>query len=145
MNISDKIIKDGFYVSENIISETDLLNLKNFIQLKLDEFPNKNFRLYKDSFKESIISEEKFENKLNDLIEKILNENNIFNHEAPNYKVLRVVSGKQQKKQAYLYHFDAHLITILIPIIIPNNKNGKNGDLVLFPNLRRILICSSFT
>ena len=138
MNITNIIRKDGFYLSEEIISESDLTKLKSFIDNKLIEFPNKNFRLYKDSFKNSIIEETEFEKKINNLVNKVLNENNITNFDKPNYKVIRIVSGKKQKKQANLYHFDAHLITILIPIIIPNNKNNLNGDLVLFPNLRKL-------
>ncbi len=138
MNITNIIKKNGYYSSEDIISDKDLNELKNFINYQLKEFPNKNFRLYEDSFKNTLINEKNFELKINSIISKVLKENNINDYEKPNYKVLRVVSGEQQKKQAYLYHFDAHLITILIPIIIPNNKSGKNGDLVLFPNLRKM-------
>ncbi len=138
MNITNIIKKNGYYSSEDIISDKELNELKNFINYKLKEFPNKNFRLYEDSFKNTLINEKNFELKINSIISKVLKENNINDYEKPNYKVLRVVSGEQQKKQAYLYHFDAHLITILIPIIIPNNKSGKNGDLVLFPNLRKM-------
>ena len=138
MNITNIIKKNGYYSSEDIISDKELNELKNFINYKLKEFSNKNFRLYEDSFKNKLINEKNFELKINSIIIKVLKENNINDYEKPNYKVLRVVSGEQQKKQAYLYHFDAHLITILIPIIIPNNKSGKNGDLVLFPNLRKM-------
>ena len=138
MNITNIIKRDGFYVSEDIISEKDLEKLKNFLNNKLIEFPNRNFRLYEDSLKNSIITDTKFEEKINNLINKVLKENDVSSFNRPNYKVLRIVSGKKQKKQAYLYHFDAHLITILIPILIPNNKNNLNGDLVLFPNLRKL-------
>ncbi len=138
MSITNIIRENGYYSSDNIISDEDLSQLRNFIDLKLKEFPNKNFRLYEDSFKNTVIDNEKFEDKINKIISEVLRDNNINDYKKPNYKVLRVVSGVQQKKQAYLYHFDAHLITILIPIIIPNNKSGKNGDLVIFPNLRKV-------
>ena len=137
MKISDIIKKDGYYVSDDLIDNDDLSKLKDFILEKTKIYPEKNFRLYEDSFKNSIISEKKFEDKLSNIISQVLAENNI-NNNKPSYKVLRVVAGEQQKKQAYLYHFDAHLITILIPIVIPDNKSGKNGDLVLFPNIRKL-------
>ena len=36
------------------------------------------------------------------------------------------------------FHFDAHQYTILVPIIIPNTGNqNTNGNLILFPNLRK--------
>jgi len=138
LSITNIIRENGYYSSNNIISDEDLSQLRNFIDLKLKEFPNKNFRLYEDSFKNTVIDDKKFEDKINKIISEVLRDNNINDYKKPNYKVLRVVSGVQQKKQAYLYHFDAHLITILIPIIIPNNKSGKNGDLVIFPNLRKV-------
>ena len=138
MNISETIKKNGYYVSDELISENDLDELQSFIGKQIDLYPNKNFRLYDENFSESIIKSENFNDKINKLLSKILAENSIEYQDNNCYKVIRVVAGEQQKKQAYLYHFDAHLITILIPIIIPNNKSKKNGDLVLFPNLRRL-------
>ena len=36
------------------------------------------------------------------------------------------------------FHFDAHQYTILVPIIIPDTGNqNTNGNLILFPNLRK--------
>ena len=41
-------------------------------------------------------------------------------------------------KRGHRYHFDAHLFTVLLPIFIPNNINGKNGDLVISSNFRKL-------
>ena len=139
MNI-ESIKKRGFFESADVLSENDLILLKNFVNDQIYKLPNKNFRLYEDSFVNSIISDKKFNFKIEKLISDIVKNNfNKYYNDKPNiYKVLRVVSGKNQKKQANLYHFDAHLVTLLIPILIPSNSNMKNGDLVLFPNLRRV-------
>ena len=43
---------------------------------------------------------------------------------------------KKATSEANNYHFDAHYFTVLIPILIPNNLSGKNGDLMISPNFR---------
>jgi hypothetical protein len=54
------------------------------------------------------------------------------------YSVLRVIKNKRIQKESFQFHFDAHLITILVPIIIPKRKKSNNGHLLLSPNLRKI-------
>ena len=54
------------------------------------------------------------------------------------YKALRVITGPRNKKESGNFHFDAHLFTILVPIFIPERENSQNGDLVIYPNFRKI-------
>ena len=54
------------------------------------------------------------------------------------YKVLRVITGNKNEKESYRYHFDAHLFTVLVPIIIPKRENSNNGNLIIFPNIRKV-------
>jgi hypothetical protein len=54
------------------------------------------------------------------------------------HQVLRVLNGGDVNSQAYLFHFDAYTLTVLLPIFIPNDKNDCNGDLLLIPNVRAI-------
>jgi hypothetical protein len=55
------------------------------------------------------------------------------------YQVLRVLYGRGEgEKQAHMYHFDAYALTALLPIVIPDRADGKNGDLVLFLRRRRL-------
>ena len=55
------------------------------------------------------------------------------------YKVLRVITGNKNEKESYRYHFDAHLFTVLVPIIIPEREKSHNGDLIIFPNIRKVI------
>jgi len=51
--------------------------------------------------------------------------------------VLRCVQGQSGRRESNCFHYDASLVTALLPIDIP--QEGKDrGDLILFPNLRRI-------
>lgn len=53
------------------------------------------------------------------------------------YQVLRVLYGKGEgEKQAHQFHFDAYALTALLPIVIPDRPDGRNGDLILFRRRR---------
>ncbi|MBA1277648.1 hypothetical protein G7023_07800 [Pseudomonas stutzeri] len=51
-------------------------------------------------------------------------------------KVLRCVQGTSGRRESNCFHYDASLVTVLLPIEIPQNGNDR-GDLIMFPNLRR--------
>lgn len=53
------------------------------------------------------------------------------------YPVLRVVTGKTGLRQSYLFHYDAYVVTAVVPIAIPRGGD-KRGDLIIYPNLRRV-------
>ncbi len=52
--------------------------------------------------------------------------------------VLRVVPGDKSAGQALNFHFDAEVVTALVPIDIPEGPPEKAGHLVAIPNLRKI-------
>lgn len=52
-------------------------------------------------------------------------------------KVLRCVQGPSGLRESNCFHYDASLVTALLPIEIPQDGTDR-GDLILFPNLRRI-------
>lgn len=53
----------------------------------------------------------------------------------PVLAVLRCVQGESGKKKSNTFHYDASVITALVPVEIPQQGEAR-GDLVLFPNLR---------
>ncbi|MCQ4322502.1 hypothetical protein NA637_20635 [Pseudomonas stutzeri] len=52
-------------------------------------------------------------------------------------KVLRCVQGTSGRRESNCFHYDASLVTALLPIEIPQDGVDR-GDLILFPNGRRI-------
>jgi hypothetical protein len=52
------------------------------------------------------------------------------------YLVLRCLKGKSGKAHSGIFHFDSYVVTALIPLAIPTE--GMTGDLIMFPNMRRI-------
>lgn len=54
------------------------------------------------------------------------------------FQVLRVLSGRTGLKEAYQFHYDAYVLTALVPLLIPSEPGEKRGDLIIYPKLRRI-------
>ncbi len=53
------------------------------------------------------------------------------------FPVLRCVQGGTGRKESNAFHYDATLLTMLIPIFTPQ-EGEERGDLILFANLRRV-------
>ena len=54
------------------------------------------------------------------------------------YNVLRVIAGPDGKKNSLMFHYDASVITVLIPLAIPEGKPEDAGDLVAYCNHRPV-------
>ncbi|NKQ12762.1 hypothetical protein [Pseudomonas sp. SST3] len=52
-------------------------------------------------------------------------------------KVLRCVQGDSGRRESNCFHYDASLVTVLLPIEIPQDGVDR-GDLIMFPNLRPV-------
>jgi len=50
--------------------------------------------------------------------------------------VLRVLTGTHGLRHAHNYHYDSYVVTVLLPVLIPNGPDEPPGHLVMFPNLR---------
>lgn len=137
--IVEKIDKNGYVSIPDLINSTELNQLQNLVDERITNYGNRNFWLNEDLLKKTFINDNHFINK----IEKIIKDLTIsygYNdlEERKLYKILRVIQGSQEKNERHLYHYDAHLITLLIPIYIPKKESSGNGDLILFPNTRKI-------
>lgn len=53
------------------------------------------------------------------------------------FQVLRCLQGDSGRRESNCFHYDASLVTALLPIEIPQYGNER-GDLIVFPNLRRV-------
>lgn len=134
--LSNKFIQDGIVKIENFINDEELNLLRQFVDTKYKENNYNYFFLAGDQFEKSFIDRENTLKKIERLIFELCKNLSIKTDNQHTYKVLRVIDGKKSEKEAHNYHFDAHLITILLPIYIPKEFNGNNGDLVISPNFR---------
>jgi hypothetical protein len=49
---------------------------------------------------------------------------------------LRVVAGSTGDERSLLHHYDKHVVTALVPILIPEGPKRRAGELIVFPNRR---------
>ena len=54
------------------------------------------------------------------------------------YNVLRVIAGPNGAERSLMFHYDASVVTVLIPLQIPDGKPEDAGDLIAYPNRRPI-------
>jgi hypothetical protein len=52
------------------------------------------------------------------------------------YNVLRIIAGPKSEEGSLLFHYDASVVTALVPIFMPANELRPCGELVTFPNRR---------
>ena len=51
---------------------------------------------------------------------------------------LRVLYGKTGLRRSFQYHYDAYLVTAVVPIVIPSVPYEAKGELIIYPNIRKI-------
>jgi hypothetical protein len=51
---------------------------------------------------------------------------------------LRVLAGPERAASSFVFHYDASVVTMLVPIFIPDVGPGRSGEFVIFPNMRPV-------
>lgn len=139
ISIKQKIDLDGFFEFKNFFSQDSLKLLKDFVDTKLKENNYQYFFLTSETSQENLLNDKFFFKEIENLMKNIINAYKLDIRNNENlYKVLRVVTGKKSSEVSLDYHFDAHALTLLMPIYIPNRKNSSNGNLIIYKNLRKL-------
>ena len=136
----NKFLNKGYFERENFFTNKELIQLRKFVDKNLNKNKSKTFFLTSKSnndIRDFFKNNEIIYKKIKLIIRNISNKLNIKDNENI-YSVLRVIKCQRIKNESFRYHFDAHLLTILIPIYIPKRKNSNNGHLLISPNLRKI-------
>lgn len=128
----------GYLVINDFISDEIFNQFKIDTNKYLENSKNKNFNLTDHDLNESIFNKYYLDSKITNLVNNIFKVTNIDFDNEECYRVFRALVGEESNKQNKKYHFDSYYLTILFPIIIPNNKDTKNGDFFIIPNIRKI-------
>jgi hypothetical protein len=137
------IKKEGFYCLEEAVKKPFLEKLQNSVNGLIKIHGKRYFSLIhpqKGDDKLNLpfidISESKDFNSLLTQLSNEISVTNIDNNEG--FNILRVVTGDKTDNQSLKFHYDSTLITALIPIYIPEGLEHESGDLIVFPNSRKI-------
>lgn len=128
----------GFACVPNYISPNDLARMQAFVSEAMVQ--SKNEYVHFDgpgavtgSGLEELAVDKQFRRLIFDLYEVGLGRSAV---EQDFYQVLRCLSGKSGQRNSLIFHYDSYVVTALVPIVIPSE--GKAGDLLMYPNTRRI-------
>ncbi len=128
----------GISVVENAIVPEFLIELRSRVDKMLDEHGHRYFSIIEPQKSLGGIFAEMAEapsllNLLKDLTRRGHSQDAVDSSSL--YNVLRIIAGDDAKKTAFEFHYDATVITPIMPLYIPEGEPGKAGDLVAIPNL----------
>jgi len=137
--LANEIDTHGFAQLRGIVSEADLQQLRTYTDLHADLHPGEYFAYHGEqalagSLLVNIWADPRFKALLARLYREAANKQAISDQIFP---VLRCVQGNEGQRESNCFHYDASLVTALVPIFIPQDGEER-GDLVLFPNLRTV-------
>jgi hypothetical protein len=137
-NILNELNTSGFVCLENFISPFWLEEARNDVHRQLKERGYKYFSLvWPSRIKNSAAQQIVNERLIRDLFESLVRQacpNGLIKEDI--YNVLRIVAGPKCDEGSLQFHFDASVLTALVPIFMPENTRGQSGELILFPNVR---------
>jgi hypothetical protein len=137
--LANEIDTNGFAKLSGVVGKADLAQLRAYTDLQAARHPGEYFayhgeRALAGSLLAGIWADPTFKALLSRLYQRAAGETADSDRIFP---VLRCVQGNQGRRESNSFHFDASLVTVLIPIFIPEHGEER-GDLVLFPNLRTV-------
>ncbi len=134
------IDRNGFAVIEHYISPEELDRARAYVELQAasrggEYFCIHGFEALQDSLAGSLALAAPFKERLSELYRIQAGREPVATEQI--FPVIRCLQGRSGLKQSHFYHFDATAVTALLPLIIPT-EGEHCGDLLIFPNLRRI-------
>ena len=131
--------KNGHYCFKNFLSPNEILKLKKLVLKNLKINKGNSFFMMDTKLSQTFASNKAFLKKFYDIFFSLSKKENLKNYQEKKiFKNLRVISKSKMHSTSFDFHFDAHQYTMLVPILIPNNKDKNlNGNLILFPNIRK--------
>lgn len=138
-DIAREMDMHGYARLENALSAAELAQLRDFTDSRAARHPGEYFAYHgeaalAESLLASLWADTTVKQLLADLYRHAAGRTSSSNQIFP---VLRCVQGDIGRRESNCFHYDASLVTALIPIHIP--VDGEEcGDLMLFPNLRKV-------
>lgn len=135
----DGLETKGFICLENVINPAFLAKCQGEVDRLLAERGERFFSVIQPQHREGgafreMVDTPGFEPLLRRIARRSHSETAVADFEL--YNVLRVIGGKEAAKGAFEFHYDATVLTVLMPLYIPDGAPGTTGELVAMPNRR---------
>lgn len=142
-DLEDRLLGDlaetGFTCVENAIDPAFLEQVRGQVDAILDERGHRYFSIIQPQQKEGgafaeMAATPGFVDLLRNLARRSHSEAAVKDFEL--YNVLRIIAGDEASKGSFQFHYDATVLTVLMPLYIPEGPQGTTGELIALPNRR---------
>jgi len=136
-SLVDDMNRDGVAVIPDYVQSADLRDLQGFVQNAV-EGAGGQYVVFngKESVSGTLLERLSESLEFQSLIRRIFELGTSLPPPSQSiYQVLRCLAGETGVNEAFIFHFDSYVVTMLLPIIIPTM--GKQGHLLMAPNLRK--------
>jgi hypothetical protein len=131
--------RDGYAILHDYIECDKLREMKKFVHdmhnLHKEYFSMEESDLPADSVLDKFRRSSSLLRILNSLYAEVTNATAAT---ADVHCTLRVLYGKTGLRRSFQYHYDAYLVTAVVPIVIPSVPYEARGELIIYPNIRKI-------
>ena len=136
--IQTDLRENGYCIIDNIFADKINAQLKNIAKENITKYNNKKFSLHEKYFTKSFIDELINSNEIISFFKSINIDNKSYKG-GYNYHFLLNHSPKSKNYNSKLsFHFDAYLLTMIIPINTNRKLNSLNAmSLQVIPNIRK--------
>lgn len=137
--LANEIDTDGFAMLSAAVTPADLEQLRRWTDVQADKHRGEYFAYHGEAqLGESLLASFWSDPRFKALLA------GLYRHAAGQpaaseriFPVLRCVQGNQGTRESNAFHYDASLVTALVPVFIPT-EGEQHGDLMLFPNQRGV-------
>lgn len=130
---------DGFAVIEGAVNRDWVERARSEVKAQVSKRTAPFFSLIRPADEAgSVLGEVAHDGPLNTLLARLVHHASpgaVVERDAP-YTVLRVIAGETGSDGAYQFHYDSSVITVVVPIVIPEARDGPAGQLAVFGNRR---------
>jgi hypothetical protein len=138
-DLAGELERTGFVCLENVVSPQWLAEAREYVESSLAEYGEYDFCIIRPTNKKDSPAH-RF---VCDRTVRMIFESLALAHcpqgiakDEEIYSVLRVLAGPEREASSFRFHYDAAIVTMLVPLLIPTAGAGRSGELVVFPNRR---------
>ncbi len=129
----------GFVCLENVVTQNWLTQARDDVRGRLAKFGETDFCIINSGHEpNSPASEFVADRTVNALMHELAHSRCPWGVSPGEeiYTVLRVLAGPERAASSNAFHYDAAVVTMLVPLFIPDAGQGESGELVVLPNRR---------
>ena len=137
--IKSDLKENGFCIIDNIFEENINNQFKNVAKENITKYKNKKFSLHERYFNKSFLDELINSNEIISFFKSINIDNLSYKGEYNYHFLLNHTPRSKNNNSKLNFHFDAYLLTMIIPINTDQKQNNtKAMSLEIIPNIRKI-------